>query len=187
MAQGPGKINLKAYSFRAPQPDFRSGEILRRAKWDAQQKQVARVDGLVTQGWVEAQQGTGGYGWAITERIDFPYAYFGMPIFTFGMAGSYSGINHDADGIPQDNVYASTGGNDYSGTLPPPLQTFIDDADVTTFQPALFIPRVIHWVLANDLYFVGCFLLICQVNPNCTEINKVTRLFYRFEGTGTRR
>ena len=182
-----GKIDLKAYSFRAPQPDFRSGEILRRAKLDQSQKDAAKIDGLVTQGWVEAQQGEGGFGWAITDYIEFRYKYFGMPIFTFGMSGSYSGINHDADGIPQDNVYATSGGNDYGPALPQPLQDFIDDEDVTTFQPALFIPRVIHWVLENDLYFIGCYMLICQVNPNCTEINKVTRLFYRFEGTGTRR
>lgn len=182
-----GKINLKAYSFRAPQPDFRAGEILRRAKWDQQQKDVAKVDGLVVSGWIEAQQGEGGYGWAISDLISFPYKYLGMPNFTFGMSGTYSGINHDADGIPQDDVYAATGGNDYGAVLPQVLRDFVTDGDVTTFQPALFVPRVIHWVLANDLYFVGAYILVCQINPNCTEINKITRLFYRFEGTGSRR
>lgn len=176
-------INLKAFSFRAPQPDFRSGDILKRARQEQDAKDSRQFSGLVTSGYIEAQQGTGGNGWAISDLIEFPYAYFGKPNFTSGMEGTYSGNNHDTDGTPTDDVHLANGGNDYGKMLPPSLQALVDAQDNTTWQPAIFVARVVHWWMSGA-YYVGCYVLVEQINAECTEINKVTRVFYRLEGNG---
>lgn len=177
-----GKINLKSYSFRAPQPDFRSGDILKRARQEQDAKDSRQFTGLVTSGWLEAVQGEGASGWGISDLIEFPYAYLGRPNFTSGLEGTYSGNDHDADGTPTESVH-STGGNDYGSTLPPSLQALIDAEDYTTWQPAIFVARVIHWWMSGKFY-LGCYILVSQVNTECTEVGKITRIHYRLEGNG---
>lgn len=179
-----GKINLKNYSFRAPQPDYRSGDILRRARLEQEQKDSRQSTGLVTSGWIEVQQGEGGYGWAVSSLIEFPYSYISRPIFTWGLDGTYSGNTHDSSGIPSDGVHATLGGNIYNNILPAALQALIDAEDITTWQPSIFVPRVVHWNMLEDTWFIGCYILVIQINPESTEVGKICRLHYQFTGEG---
>lgn len=161
-------INLKLLRVPTKQPDNRVGTILNRVEEKTNFKKYAQSTGLVTSGMLQCTQETGGFGWAISDYIEFAFVYFSCPTFTFGL-----------DGTPQLD-YSAYGDNKYSRELP---QT-IAEATPLTFQPAIFIPRVCHWYKEEN-YFMGCYLMIVQINPNCTEVNKETRLHFRFEGTGS--
>lgn len=175
------KINLKAYTFRPPQPSFTAGAVLRKVRQNNELAQASQRQGLVTDGLLEVTQVEGGFGWAISEYIPFSYKYFRRPIFTWGQDGTYTGTDEVT------NPYELVGGNTYSRELPAPLQTFIDDGDYDTFQPAVFVPRVIHWHRETSFYYVGCYLLVIQVNDNCNEVDKLMRIHFRFEGYGITR
>lgn len=165
--------------YRPTQPSYVAGEVLRRTRQNATLKDKINNKGLVTTGHLSIVQGTGGFGWAVSDYIEFSYKYLQKPVFTWGQEGTYSGNTEAA------TPYGSTGNNVYSRELPAEIQSFIDLGDVNTWQPAVFVPRVIHWHKENEFMYVGCYILVIQVNPNCTEINKKMRLHFRFEGNGT--
>lgn len=162
-------IDLGAYAFPRPKTDYRSGTILRKVRQNQDLKNVNQPSGLVTQGLLDVTQVDGGYGWAISDYIEFGWIYTQRPIFTWGL-----------DGTVQTDW--SAGDNTYSKALPATL------AALTTedYQPAIFVPRVIHWHMKDRLWF-GCYLMVCQVNPECTETDKTMRIHYRFEGTGVKK
>ena len=161
-----GKINLKAYTFPARNLDYRSGDILRKMRQNQELARASQSWGLVTYGLLEAIQVEGGYGWAISDYIKFRYTYVLRPIFTWGLDGT-AGIDWSA------------GDNAYTEALP----TSLSDLTAEDYQPAIFVPRVIHWHIEDSL-FKGCYLLVCQVNSECTETDKTVRIHYRFEGEG---
>jgi hypothetical protein len=161
-----GKIDLNAYNFGKPKADYRSGTILKKVKQKQDTKKANQVNGLVSAGTIDVTQAAGGISWSISRYIDFPYVYINRPIFTWGLDGT-AGIDWSA------------GDNQYSSNLP----NSIRGHTLVTFQPAIFIPRIIHWNMVQG-NFLGCHLLVAQVNPNCTETDKTIRLHYRFEGTG---
>lgn len=164
----PG-IDLNAYNFGKPRPDNRAGTLLKKVKQTQDMKKTNQPVGLVSSGVVEVKQLTGGASWAISKYIDFGYSYTSRPIFTWGLDGT-AGIDWSA------------GDNRYSASIPGSLSS----QTLETFQPAIFIPRVIHWNIVQN-HFLGCHLLVYQVNPNCTETDKTVRLHYRFEGIGHRK
>jgi hypothetical protein len=160
------KIDLKAYTYPARNLNYSAGDILRKVRQNKELGRISQSFGLVTQGIMEAIQVSGGYGWAISEYIPFSYAYTSRPIFTWGLDGT-AGIDWSA------------GDNTYSQALPESLSTLTAE----DYQPAIFIPRVIHWHIEDNIYF-GCYLLVCQVNSECTEADKTVRIHFRFEGNG---
>jgi hypothetical protein len=165
-----GKIDLKAYAFPKQKTDYRSGAILRKARQNLDLAKANQTTGLVTLVILEATQVEGGYGWAISDFIEFGFTYTQMPIFTWGLDGT-AGID-----------YSTLGDNVYSYELPGSVAALtVDD-----YQPAIFVPRVIHWYISNRQW-LGCYLLVCQVNSECTETDKIVRIHYRFEGTGVRK
>lgn len=172
------KINLKAYTFPAKTLDYRSGDILKKVRQNQELARVKQSFGLVTSGVLEATQIEGGYGWAISNYIEFAYDYVLRPIFTWGLDGT-AGIEY------------TNGGNNYSEELPPDLLAFgtLDEEtntyswDSSDYQPAIFVPRVIHWYI-EDYIFKGCYLMVCQVNSESTETDKILRIHFRFEGEG---
>jgi hypothetical protein len=167
------KINLKVYTKPAKRLNYNAGDILRKVRLTNELNRIKQSFGLVTYGVVEATQVEGGYGWAISDYISFPYIYINRPNFTHGM-----------DGTAQLD-YAS-GTNSYSETLPDELLAYYSEEegwDATEYQPAIFVPRVIHWHKVNQMYY-GCYLLVCQLNPESTETDKTIRIHYRFEGEG---
>lgn len=172
------KIDLKAYTFRPAQPSFTAGNVLRKVRQNHELEQASQRQGLITDGFLEVTQVEGGFGWAISDYISFSYKYFRKPIFTWGQEGTYTGTDEIT------NPYELTGDNTYSRNLPSPLQAFIDAEDYSTYQPAMFIPRVIHWHRESSFYYVGCYLLVMQVNSNCNEVDKLIRIHFRFEGYG---
>jgi len=161
-----GKIDLKLFPPASVVPNYSAGEILRKIRHNQELARIRQNDGLVTQGVVEAIQVEGGYGWAISDYIPFSFAYVSRPNFSWGLDGT-AGIDW------------TNGGNTYSETLPKVLQNLTSD----DYQPAIFVPRVIHWHIEKYVYF-GCYLLVCQVNSECTETDKTVRIHYRFEGRG---
>ncbi len=160
------KINLKAYTYPARNLDYRAGDILKKVRQNQELQKMVQSYGLVTKGFMEATQVEGGYGWAISDYIKFGYTYTSRPIFTFGLDGT-AGIDWSAG----DNIYSSN------------LPQSLADLTVDDYQPAIFIPRVIHWHMENNQY-LGCYLLVCQVNPESTETDKTVRIHYIFEGEG---
>lgn len=172
------KINLKSYTSPTRNLDYRSGDILKKVRQNQELKRASQSYGLVTQGIMEATQVEGGYGWAISDYIEFSYDYVEMPFFTWGLDGT-AGIDWSAG----DNVY--------SKELPASLVAFSTTDPITgivswnndTYQPAIFVPRVIHWHMENFIY-KGCYLLVCQVNSECTETDKVVRIHFMFTGEG---
>jgi len=173
------KINLKAYTFPAKNLDYRSGDILKKVRQNQELSKARQSFGLVTSGILEATQVEGGYGWAISNYIEFSYNYVFRPIFTWGL-----------DGTAQLD-YSGAGGNTYSQELPPALLAYgtLDEVtgtytwDASEYQPAIFVPRVIHWHI-DDYIFKGCYILVCQVNSESTEADKTMRIHFRFEGEG---
>lgn len=161
-----GKIDLNSYNFGKPRTDNRSGTILKKVKQKQDTKKANQYVGLVSSGIINVSQVAGGLSWTISSYIDFSYVYTNRPIFTWGLDGT-AGIDWSA------------GDNKYSSELPASLAAHTNQ----TFQPAIFIPRVIHWNIVQG-HFLGCHLLVCQVNPSCTETDKTVRVHYRFEGTG---
>jgi hypothetical protein len=160
------KINLKSYTYPAKNIDNRSGDILKKVRQNKELERVVQSYGLVTYGVLEATQIEGGYGWAISDYIPFSFTYVFRPNFTSGLDGT-AGIDWSAG----DNVY--------SKELPASLAALT----AVDYQPAIFVPRVVHWHMENYEY-IGCYLLVCQVNSECTETDKVIRIHYRFEGEG---
>lgn len=107
------------------------------------------------------------------------YKYLGSPPKGgFFNEGTYTGV------VGDETPYALTGDNTYGPDLPAALQAFVDAEDTTTFSPAIFIPRIIHWHVENSLYWVGCYILLWQANPDCTEVNKKMRIHFNFIGSG---
>jgi len=164
-----GKINLKAYSSPAKVFNYGAGDILKKTRLNQELLRLKQSYGLVTSGMLEATQVSGEYGWAISSYIGFDYSYTSCPNFTWGLDGTA--------GLPDGIDWG--GENTYSEALPSVL------ASLTTgnYQPAIFIPRVIHWHIEETIY-LGCYLLVCQVNSSCTETDKTVRIHYRFEGNG---
>jgi len=160
------KIDLKAYSLPTRNLNYSAGDVLRKMRQNIELGRVNQSFGLVTVGLLEATQVEGGYGWAISNYIPFSYAYISRPCFTWGLDGT-AGIDWSA------------GDNSYSADLPASLSALTAD----DYQPAIFIPRIIHWHIENNVY-LGCYILVCQVNPECTETDKTVRIHYRFEGDG---
>jgi hypothetical protein len=164
------KINLKAYNFSKGIPPASSGQVLRKTRLNQELAKARQSNGLVTQGILEATQIEGGYGWAISDYIEFAYRYSFRPTFTCGLDGTVGG----------DEMDFSAGDRKYTKELPASIAALtVDD-----YQPAIFVPRVIHWHIEGDFY-LGCYLLVCQVNSESTELNKPMRIHFRFEGTGT--
>jgi hypothetical protein len=162
-----GKISIASYTGPAAQVVDETGNILSQAKRTEDLKRARQSYGLVTSGILYVTQITGAYGWAISDYISFPYLYAGMPNFTWGLDGT-PGIDY------------VSGGNFSSMGLPADVLTSTTD----TYQPAIFVPRVIQWN-KKGLNYLGCYIMVSQVNAECTEVNKVVRLHYRFEGNGT--
>lgn len=160
------KINLKAYTFPARNLDYRTGDILKKVRQNQELKHIVQSYGLVTKGIMEVTQVEGGYGWAISDYIEFPFTYVSRPTFTWGLDGT-AGIDWSA------------GDNSYSKELPASLAALTAE----DYQPAIFVPRVIHWHIENNEY-KGCYLLVCQVNSECSETDKVVRIHYMFTGEG---
>jgi hypothetical protein len=166
------KIDLRSYTFSRGKTDFRSGEILKKVRQNKELEKASQSFGLITTGIVEATQVTGGYGWGISSYIEFSYAYSSRPIFTWGLDGT----------AELGETGWAAGDNKYTSSLPATLSALTTE----TYQPAMFIPRVIHWHIENNVY-LGCYLLICQVNSTCTELDKTVRVHFRFEGSGFRK
>lgn len=161
------KINLKSYTYPARNLNYSAGDILKKVRQNQQLLRVRQSYGLVTKGLLEATQIEGGYGWAISDYIPFSFVYTQRPTFTWGL-----------DGTAQID-YSTNGDNVYTQALPASLSALTAD----DYQPAIFVPRVIHWHIEQRLFF-GCYLLVCQVNSECTEADKTIRIHYRFEGDG---
>ena len=171
------KINLREYNFNMPATDYRVGETLRKVRKKAEREKANQYTGLVTYGIIEVTQGSGGWGWAISDYIEFSYYYNRRPIFTYGIDGTIQ--------LPENYEFGED--NNYGQDLPEAITTLYDDCvlaeDFTTYQPSIFIPRIVHWHIV-DRYFLGCYVLVTQINENSTETDKTCRLHYRFEGPG---
>ena len=161
-----GKIDLNAYPIPSKPFDRKIGDALGKVEEKESLKIGTQSVGLVTYGILEATQIEGGYGWDISDYINFSYKYSSRPIFTWGLDGT-AGIDWSA------------GGNQYGADLPAALQELTSDS----YQPAIFIPRVIHWHMSG-IFYLGCYILVSQVNSECTETDKTVRIHFRFEGTG---
>lgn len=129
-----------------------------------------QTQGLISSGHINCTQVSGGYGWAISEKIEFSWVYLGRPIFTWGSEGTMS-----------PNYTIDVG---YAQELPAEITS--KTSENSAFQPAIFVPRVVHWTKEDNRYY-GCYMLVIQLNPNSTENDKVNRLHYRFEGKGLKR
>lgn len=160
------KIDLKSYAAPTRNLNYSAGDVLRKMRQNIELGRVKQSFGLVASGFLEATQIEGGYGWAISDYIGFPYAYTSRPVFTWGLDGT-AGIDWSA------------GDNSYSAELPNSLAILTAE----DYQPAIFVPRVIHWHIDKGVY-LGCYILVCQVNTDCTETDKTIRIHYRFEGDG---
>ena len=173
-----GKIDLRAYNFGSSKKDYRSGDILKQVRLNADKKNIKQSTGLVCDGIIEATQITGGSGWAISSLIEFGYAYTSIPKVQFGLDGT----------IQLPDGYDWNGTNVYSKELPTAITTLWDACvaadDFSIYQPAMFQARVIHWY-KQDMFWLGCYILVWQGNPDCTETNKTVRIHYRFEGKGS--
>lgn len=159
------KINLRSYTYPAKNLNYSAGDILTKVRRNLELKRVTQTTGLVTSGILEATQVEGGYGWAISDYIPFSFCYVSRPIFTWGLDGT-AGIDW-------------TESPTYSNTIPTDLAALTAE----DYQPAIFVPRVIHWN-RQEKFFVGCHLLVCQVNSECTEIEKTVRVHFMFTGDG---
>lgn len=170
------KIDLRAYNFNTQTNATLAGSILRRQRYFQEQRDKVKRQ-YVTDGTIECIQNEGGYGWAISDYIKFAFFYSERPTFTFGLDGTVQ--------LPEG--YEWVGDNVYTKNLPETLATLyqdcIDNEDFSIYQPALFIPRVCHWHIENNFY-IGCYIMVVQINENCTEVDKTIRLHYRFEGPG---
>lgn len=160
-----GKINLKSYTYPARALNYSAGDVLSKMRRNLELGKVNQSFGLVTKGIVEAIQVENGYGWAISDYIPFAFCYTSRPTFTWGLDGT-AGIEW-------------TESPAYSDSIPADLALLTSE----DYQPAIFVPRVIHWN-RQDNFFSGCHLLVCQVNSECTETDKTVRIHYRFEGDG---
>jgi hypothetical protein len=175
-------IDLKAYPRNTRKLNYSAGDILNKVEQGKAIDRVTQSWGLVTSGILEITQITGGISWAISDYIAFSYVYNSRPIFTWGLDGT-AGIDWSAG----DNVYSPTLPASLSALYQEPPEDEEDPEEeeekTETYQPAIFVPRIIHWHCAPDI-FLGCYILVCQLNPECTETDKVLRLHYRFEGDG---
>jgi hypothetical protein len=168
-------IDLKTIVF-PPQQDNTS-QLLRQMDYKTNTQKYKQKTGLITSGILDAIHSSGGNTWGISNLITFSYEYTEKPMFTWGLEGSYSGDLEN----PKDDPATNT----YSPELPTRLQAYIDTNDSATFSPAIFIPRIIHWYRRSDLVYSGCYLLIHQINADCTEPDgKLCRIHFRFEGVG---
>jgi hypothetical protein len=166
-------LNLSTIIF--PPAQDNTAQLLRQMDYKTNTQKYKQRTGLVTSGMLEVVQGIGGNVWGISDLIPFTYEYSERPLFSWGLEGSYSG----------DLTNTSPTVNSYLPELPPDLKTYIEANDFTTFSPAVFIPRIIHWWKRSELVYSGCFLLVHQVNSACTEPDgKICRIHFRFEGTG---
>jgi hypothetical protein len=176
MVRVVGKIDLRAFNFNVINNTSLAGSIIRKSRYN-QELRDRNNRQLITEGYVECTQVTGGYGWAISDYIRFAFFYNERPTFSFGNDGT----------VQLPDGYAWVGDNVTSQALPATLETLrqacIDADDFSTYQPAIFIPRVCHWHYENGFY-IGCYLMVIQINDNCTETDKTIRLHYRFEGPG---
>ena len=167
-------LNLETIVF-PPAAQDTTPQILRQVDYKDNTQKYRQKTGLITQGFLEVAQTTEGIGWGVSDLITFSYEYIEKPIFTWGMEGTYSGDLTNPTPSPAYNF----------PDIPDALQAYIDAADFTTYSPAIFIPRIVHWYKRSDLVYSGCFLLVAQVNSECTEpADKICRIHFRFEGTG---
>jgi hypothetical protein len=161
------RIELKSYNFPKARPNFNAGNLLKKIRQDTATKKNNKVDGLISTGIVEVTHISGGYSWALSGYVDFSWIYIDRPILTgWGIDGT-AGIDWAA------------GDNKYSSEIPGSLLSHT----LETYQPAMFMPRIIHWNIVQG-NFLGCHFLVMQLNPNCTEVDKTVRLHYTFTGRG---
>lgn len=159
-------LDIKAYTKKTRKLNYSAGDIFRKIEQGKDLDRITQSWGLVTSGILKVTQTSGGISWGISEYIEFSYVYTSRPSFTCGLDGT-AGIDWSA------------GDNRYTKDLPSSLSELTNE----TYQPAIFVPRIIHWHKSNSM-FLGCYLLVCQLNSECTETDKVLRLHYRFEGDG---
>jgi hypothetical protein len=170
-----GGLNLKSIVLPPNPPDTSAGDIIRRIKNDLNAKEHQRKQGLVTTGFIDV---TFGFDWGVSDLILFPFKYTEKPVFTWGIEGTYSGDTTNT------SPYTDTGKPDYTMELPQALTDYITNEDYITFSPAVFVPRIVHWYKSGTSW-LGCYILISQVNKDCTEPeDKIFRLHFRFEGAG---
>jgi hypothetical protein len=174
-------IDLKAYVFPPATPDYSAADIVRKIKGDLSAQKNQQKQGLITLGLVNVTYYAGEVNsWAVSDLIEFPYSYSERPMFSWGIEGTYTGDSTN----PTPYAAPDIGNPTYSKELPVALLSYINRNDYTTFSPAIFVPRIIHWYKVGTVW-KGCYLLIYQVNVNCTEVdNKLCRLHFRFEGPG---
>jgi hypothetical protein len=78
-----GKIILSSIPPSSIRPINETGNILNQAKRTADLKRTRQSYGLVTYGILYVTQIAGGYGWAVSDYIQFSYTYAGMPNFSW--------------------------------------------------------------------------------------------------------
>jgi hypothetical protein len=154
-------------------PDVSTGAVLTQVAQMDNARELTKADGYITEGVIIAKQVTGGQSWAISDYIEFGYKYIGRPYFTWGLDGTAE--------LSETDEGWSAGDNSFTKELPATLANLSEQMEA--YQPAIFIPRVIHWHKSGATFY-GCYLLICQVNSLCTEVDKDIRVHYRFEGRG---
>lgn len=159
------KIDIRAYSPPTRTLNYSAGDVLSKMRINLEHQRAGQSDGLVTTGILEVEQEDGGFGWAISDYIEFAYRYSSRPIFTWGLDGM--------PGIEWEDT------PEYSDSIPNELM----DLNPESYQPAIFVPRIIQWNIQSYV-FLGCHILVCQVNPECSETDKIVRIHYRFEGSG---
>jgi hypothetical protein len=164
-----GKLNLGRIHLLGSAPDYSAGELLRKSRYNNEKREDRRLPGSVTDGYIDVKV-TGGIAWTMAGYIKLAYEYMELPNFTYGQDGMYS---EDA-----------TSFNEFGPMPPQELIDLVEAEDVTTYSPAFLVARVIHWHKKYDTYYTGCYLVIGQLNPDCTETDKWMRLHFRFEGRG---
>ena len=160
-------LRLELFPPPAYQLNWSMGAILKKSRQNVDLQIAKKSSGIVNSGILQVTQISGGISSAVSNAIVFNCAYSTMPIFTWGL-----------DGTPQ--ISTTDGSNKYHSIM---SQETIDAITANTYQPAIFIPRVLQWVIL-DYYYLGCYLLVTQINADCTETDKSLRLHYRFEGRG---
>lgn len=173
-------IDLKSFIYTpSPKVDYSSVDIVNKIKKDLNAKDYKKSGNLETVGYMDVTYLEGGISWAVSGLIEFAYQYTTLPFMSWSLEGTYSGDTTNA------SPYSTVGGNSYSKDLPSPLLTYLGNDDTTTYSPAIFVPRIVHWWKKTPITYSGCYLLITQVNPDCTEIaNKICRIHFKFSGPG---
>jgi hypothetical protein len=160
-------INLQSFVYPPSRVDYTAANVLRQVKYKMSANEYIVSSGLVTSGYILAYQESGGISSAICSKpINFSYVYVERPNFSWGLDS----------GIQSDDINATFG-----ATISDELKDFFDSS---TYSPAIFVPRVIQWNRTSITTFSGCVLMVTQINPDCTEVEKFVRIHFRFEGKG---